>query len=132
MGAGTARYRKRRSPHSSDDFLQFAFGGPGFAVPLGLFLAGVSISAGLTRRIPRWLMWFGLILAVIGELSWFSMVVPAALFLIPLTRFPAFVWLIAAGFLLPKSASSSAGTDGGEVRPTTTRTDAKRTPANVR
>ena len=69
MGAGTARYRKRRSPHSSDDFLQFAFGGPGFAVPLGLFLAGVSISAGLTRLIPRWLMWFGLILAVIGELE---------------------------------------------------------------
>jgi len=64
------------------NFLQFAFGGPGFAVPLGLFLAGVSISAGLTRLIPRWLMWFGLILAVIGELSWFRMVVPAALFLI--------------------------------------------------
>jgi hypothetical protein len=25
------------------------------------------------------------------------------LFLIPLTRFPGFLWLIAAGFLLPKS-----------------------------
>ena len=32
------------------------------------------------------------------------MVIPAALFLIPLTRFPAFVWLVAAGFLQPKSA----------------------------
>lgn len=30
----------------------------------------------------------------------FSLIVPQALFLIPLTRFPGFVWLIAAGFKL--------------------------------
>jgi hypothetical protein len=77
-------------------------------------------------------MWFGLILAVIGELSWLSMVVPAALFLIPLTRFPAFVWLIAAGFLLPKSASSSAMIGGSDVGLRTTRTDGNRMAANVR
>jgi hypothetical protein len=97
------------------NFLQFGFGGPGFAAPMGIFLAGVSVSAGLRRLIPRWLMWFGLGLAVIVELSWFSMVIPAALSLIPLTRFPAFVWLVAAGFLLPKSApvvpASVAGGD---------------------
>ena len=114
------------------NFLQFAFGGPGFAVPLGLFLAGVSRSAGLTRLIPRWLMWFGLILAVIGELSWFSMVVPGALFLIPLTRFPAFVWLIAAGFLLPKSASGSTATDGDQVLATNARMHEERATADVR
>ena len=114
------------------NFLQFAFGGPGFAVPLGLFLAGVSISAGLTRLIPRWLMWFGLILAAIGELSWFSMVIPAAVFLIPLTRFPAFVWLIAAGFLLPKLAWSSATIGGGDVSRTTARTERNQVAADVR
>jgi hypothetical protein len=99
------------------NFLQFGFGGPGFAVPAGLFMAGVSISAGLTRLIPRWLMWFGVVLAAIGELSWVSMVVPGALFLIPLTRFPAFVWFIATGLLLPKSlAQQKTGPDSGNDR----------------
>ena len=85
------------------NFVQFGFGGPGFAVPAGLFIAGVSVSAGLNRLIPRWLMWFGLVLAAVGELSWFSLIIPGALFLIPLTRFPGFLWFIALGLLLPKS-----------------------------
>jgi hypothetical protein len=42
----------------------------------------------------------GLVLAVVGELSALSLIVPRALFLIPLTRFPGFIWLIAAGFAL--------------------------------
>jgi hypothetical protein len=46
-----------------------------------------------------------LVLAVIGELSWFNLILPQALLLIPLTRFPGFIWLIATGFLLPKSLS---------------------------
>ena len=45
------------------------------------------------------------ILAVVGELSWFNLIFPKALFLIPLTRFPGFVWLIAVGFKLPKSTT---------------------------
>jgi hypothetical protein len=87
------------------NYLQFAFGGPGFAVPMGLFLAGVSVVAGLMKLLPRWIVWLGLVLAVVGELSWFSMIFPLT-FLIPLTRFPAFIWLIAAGFALPKSAAA--------------------------
>jgi hypothetical protein len=43
------------------------------------------------------------VLALAGELSWFNMIMPKSLFLIPLTRFPGFVWLIAAGFALPNS-----------------------------
>jgi hypothetical protein len=34
------------------------------------------------------------------------MVIPQALFLIPLTRFPGFIWLIAAGFALPRTVAS--------------------------
>jgi hypothetical protein len=45
------------------------------------------------------------LLAVAGELSWFNLVFPQALFLIPLVRFPGFIWLIATGFLLPKDIS---------------------------
>jgi hypothetical protein len=84
-------------------FLLFAAGGPGYSVPLGLLIAGISITAGMMRLLPRWLFVFGVALGVIGELSSLSLVIPGALFLIPLTRFPGFVWLIAAGFGLPST-----------------------------
>ena len=92
-------------------YLTFALGGVGYSVPLGLLMAGVSIPAAVMKLLPKWLVIFGLALAVVGELSWFSLILPKALFLIPLTRFPAFVWLIAAGFKLPKSIirAASAG-----------------------
>ncbi|HEY0783242.1 MAG TPA: hypothetical protein VGE98_12355 [Thermoanaerobaculia bacterium] len=88
-------------------YLAFVLGGPGFSVPLGLFLAGVSITAAFYRLLPKWIVVLGLVLATAGELSWFSLVVPGALFLIPLTRFPSFVWLIAAGVALPTSAAAA-------------------------
>jgi hypothetical protein len=86
-------------------YLVFAVGGVGYSMPLGLLFAGVSVPAAFMKLLPKWLVVFGLVLAVCGELSWFSQVFPKALFLIPLTRFPGFVWLICAGFLLPKSAA---------------------------
>jgi len=82
--------------------LIFATGGPGYSVPLGLLLAGISVPALLLRLLPRWLSVLGIVLAAIGELSALSLIVPPALFLIPLTRFPGFVWLIVAGFKLPR------------------------------
>jgi hypothetical protein len=81
--------------------LQFALGGPGFSVPFGLLIAGVSVTAGFTKLLPKWIVILGLLIAVVGELSWLDILFPRALFLIPLTRFPGFVWLIAAGFALP-------------------------------
>jgi len=83
--------------------LQFAWGGPGFSVPLGLLIAGVSVTAGFSKLLPKWIVIFGLLLAVVGELSWLDLLFPRALLLIPLTRFPGFVWLIAAGFALPNT-----------------------------
>lgn len=84
-------------------YLVYAIGGVGYSVPLGLLMAGVSISAGLMRLLPKWLVVLGVLLAICGELSWFSLVSLKLLFLIPLTRFPGFIWLIATGFLLPKA-----------------------------
>jgi hypothetical protein len=84
-------------------YLTFAFGGVGFSVPLGLLMAGVCIPAAFFKLLPKWLVVFGLVLAVTGELSALSLVIPKALFLIPLTRFPGFIWLIGAGFALPKT-----------------------------
>jgi hypothetical protein len=82
-------------------FWIFATGGPGYSVPLGLLLAGIAVPALFFRLLPKWLAVSGLVLAAVGELSALSLVIPGALFLIPLTRFPGFAWLIAAGFKLP-------------------------------
>jgi hypothetical protein len=87
--------------------LSFALGGPGFSVPLGLLVAGISVTAGVSGLLPRWLVVPGLIIAVAGELSWLEILFPRLLFLIPLTRFPGFAWLIAVGFHLPTTTDGS-------------------------
>jgi hypothetical protein len=84
-------------------WLDQTFGGVGFSVPFGLLMAGVSVTAAAYRLVPTWIVVLGLALAVSGELSWINLLTPKALFLVPLTRFPGFVWLIAAGFALPNS-----------------------------
>jgi hypothetical protein len=84
-------------------YLSYAFGGPGFSIPMGLFMAGLSIPAAFLKLLPRWIVVLGLLLAVAGELSWFHLISPQALFLIPLTRFPGFIWLVAVGLALPKT-----------------------------
>jgi hypothetical protein len=89
-------------------FIQFALGGPGFSVPIGLLMAGVSVPAMIYKLLPRWLGVLGIALAAAGELSWFNLIAPQALFLVPLTRFPGMVWMIAAGFLLPRTRGRRA------------------------
>ena len=86
-------------------YIVFAVGGVGYSVPLGLLVAGISVPSGFMNFLPKWLVVVGLLIALCGELSWFSLVFPNLLFLIPLTRFPGFVWLIVAGFMLPKAVS---------------------------
>jgi hypothetical protein len=86
-------------------YFGFAFGGPGYSAPLGLLMAGISIPAMFTKLLPKWVTVLGIVLGVIGELGCLNLLLPKALFLIPLTRFPGFVWLIAAGFSLPRRKS---------------------------
>jgi hypothetical protein len=90
-------------------YIVFAVGGVGFSVPMGLLIAGICIPALVMKLLPKWLIVFGLMLGVVGELSFFSLVIPSALFLIPLTRFPSFIWLIFAGFKLPSRAEMPEG-----------------------
>jgi len=88
--------------------LAFALGGPGFSIPMGLLMAGVSVTAAFRRLLPRWLVILGLVLAAAGELSVFYFLNPKLLFLIPLTRFPGFIWIVAVGFLMPNARASEA------------------------
>jgi hypothetical protein len=82
--------------------VSFGVGGPGYSVFFGLFAAGISVTAGLYKLLPKWIVILGLAVAVAGELSWFEILNVKLLPLIPLTRFPGFVWMIAAGFSLSK------------------------------
>jgi len=79
----------------------FAIGGVGYSVPLGLLIAGVAVSARFMGILPRWVVISGIVVAAFGEISTLSLVYPGLLALIPLTRFPGFVWLIIVGFKLP-------------------------------
>jgi hypothetical protein len=85
--------------------LGFAGGGPGFVVPFGIFTAGVSVTAGLYRLIPRWLMILGIVVAVACELASFTLVFWNAAYFIPVGRFLGIVWMIAVALTLPASVT---------------------------
>lgn len=85
-----------------------ALGGSGFSVPFGLLAAGVSIPVALFKLAPRWIAVLGLAVAVCGELSWINLIWPSALPLVPLTRFPGFVWMIAMARALPNTRARAA------------------------
>src|SRR4029453_18956582 len=80
-------------------WLTQGFGGAGFSVPFAVVVLGIAI-------------------AICGELSSLYMMVPGALPLVPLTRFPGFVWIIAIGLALPSSAArcGSPSAPGGRGR----------------
>jgi hypothetical protein len=91
-------------------WLTQGFGGAGFSVPFGLLVAGVTIPAAFMRLIPKWIVMLGIAIAICGELSWLYMMVPGALPLVPLTRFPGFIWIIAVARALPSSAVRAPST----------------------
>jgi hypothetical protein len=97
-------------------FLGYGLGGPGYSVPLGLLMAGISVPLLLYRLVPRWISILGLALAVCGELSWLNLEFPSAVLLIPLTRFPGFVWMIAVGFALPATTKPAAAVSAQSTR----------------
>jgi hypothetical protein len=88
--------------------LSFLTGGVAHVVPLGLLLAGIAVPALIVRLLPRPVAWAGLFIAVIAELSTLSLVFPALAILLPLARFPALIWLVVAGALLPTRRKKAA------------------------
>lgn len=89
-------------------FLSYALGGPAYTVSLGLLMAGISITALAYKIVPRWVGILGIALAICGAVSWLQLQFPRLLPLIPLTRFPGFVWLIATGFTLPAARAANS------------------------
>ncbi|NIJ52736.1 hypothetical protein [Dyadobacter arcticus] len=85
-------------------YLVFIIGGVGYSVLLGLLIAGIAVTSLFMKTLPKWMAIAGIILALVGELSCLSMIFPKLLPLIPLIRFPGFIWLVLVGFKMPKSA----------------------------
>jgi hypothetical protein len=82
--------------------LSFLLGGPGHVVPLGLLVAGIAVPSLIIRLLPRPVAWAGLVIAVACELTALALLSPALAVLLPIARFPALIWLVVAGVLLPR------------------------------
>lgn len=84
-------------------YLAFAAGGPGFVVAIGMLIAGIAVPSVILGLVPKWLAWVGLVVAALSELSFFGLVVPQAMILLPVGRFAGLLWLVVIGFLLPRN-----------------------------
>jgi len=62
--------------------------------------------------LPRWLCLCGVALGLFGQLSVLSLILPSAVYFVPLTRFPGFVWLIVCGLKLPRSLHTNVAPTG--------------------
>jgi hypothetical protein len=84
-------------------FLCFLFGGAVYAVGFGLLAAGVSVTSAFMRLLPRWLVALGMLLAITGELSSFSLIAYPANFFIPITRYLGLIWMVSVAVALTRN-----------------------------
>jgi hypothetical protein len=88
-------------------FLSFLCGGALYAVGFGLLAAGVSVTSYFMRLLPRWLVAFGMFIAIAGELSSLSLLTFPANFFIPITRYLGFIWMISVALVLTRSRNAA-------------------------
>jgi hypothetical protein len=82
--------------------LTFLSGGPAHVVFLGLLVAGIAVPGLVLGLLPRATAWTGLVIAGLAELSLLTLVWPPLGVLLPIARFPGLLWLVVAGFQLPR------------------------------
>jgi hypothetical protein len=97
-------------------YLGYALGGVGFVTGIGLLIAGIAVPALILRLVPRWLAWTALVIALVSELSFLSMLVPALSFTLPIGRFGGLLVLIVIGFMLPRNRHDVATPQVGHLR----------------
>jgi hypothetical protein len=90
-------------------FLSFLFGGMAYAVTFGLLVAGVTVTCYLSHLLPRWLAAYGMLVAIVGELSSLSLVFPWANYLIPITRYLGFIWMVITAVRLTRQTQFLQG-----------------------
>lgn len=96
------------------DFLSFLLGGVVYAVGFGLLAAGVSITSYFMRLLPRWIVALGILVALAGELSSFSLIAYPANFFIPITRFVGFIWMLSVAVGLTKGRNVAQAANAGD------------------
>lgn len=89
--------------------ISFACAGPAFVVLLGFFLVGVSLTAGLHKFMPSWLMWLGIVVAIACELATLTVLNFTAGYFIPVGRFISILWMIGVSLTLPASIPRAIG-----------------------
>jgi hypothetical protein len=95
--------------------LNFLSGGTLHMASLGLFVGAASLAARRARALPRWIIWWGIVQAVVSILSLASLLVfPAALFIL-LGRMMGFVWSIAVGLMLAFGRRREQAAGGGHL-----------------
>ncbi len=90
------------------DALAFATGGPGFVVFSGLLLAGISVPALVGRLVPRWIGWFGLVVAASCALASLAAATDALDLLLPVGRFGTMIWMVLVALTLTAEARDPA------------------------
>ncbi|WP_331727834.1 hypothetical protein [Streptomyces sp. NBC_00158] len=90
-------------------YVAFGLGGPAHVVLLGLLIAGIAVPGLLAGLLPRTLAVTGLAIAAVAELSTLVLLADGAAPLLPVARFAGLLWLIAAGFLLPRRRVRTEG-----------------------
>ena len=82
-------------------YLTFLTGGPWHVVALGLLIAGIAVPSLIMGLLARPVAWTGLVIAALAEVTTLVLIWPGLSPLLPVARFTGFIWLIAAGALLP-------------------------------
>ena len=80
--------------------LNFVTGGTLHVASLGVFVGATSLAARTAGALPGWIVWLGLVQAVLAVLSLASLLVFFAALFILLGRMLGFLWCIAAGVAL--------------------------------
>ena len=96
------------------DFLNFLLGGAVYAIGFGLLAAGVSVTSYFMRLLPRWIVVLGILVALAGELSSFSLIAYPANFFIPITRFVGFIWMLSVAVALTKDRNGPLAANVGD------------------
>jgi hypothetical protein len=85
--------------------LAFAAGGPAHVLFLGVLVAGVCLAA-RPRHLPTWITGLGAAAATLSGLSVLTLVFDRAAWVLPVARFPTFVWLLMAAIALPGATAA--------------------------
>lgn len=94
----TAEPAVRRALHH----LYFGLGGFAHVAAAALLVGAASLVALRARLLPAWLSATGMVIAGVSVAASLTFVTETATTLIPIGRFAALLWLVAAGFLVPR------------------------------